>query len=343
MPKQPCESARSSIARQVVWSRTRPVVRPGLILGVSFFGVAVLSGLGGIALLLGVLVPALILNYLIAAQSVNTASLSAILPPSGTVGEQMIWSVMVRGNQRGFLFVGADSHQRVPAIAQKTADVPVVLDRRGIYSVARLRVVSPGPLSLPLHAARFLNIDLVVPICVAPKRIPNPELLSSVISVSHSDGELAHRGTSLGEPHHLREYFPGDSARMVHWPATARTGSIMVREPERTGGVPTTTVLVDFLDGSDRGEKMLSEAAWLCDRLIERGVSLQLITSEGGQPDTARIDRVGSVSDLEVVLASADILYVHIQDRSPMISVVNGMWCIDGKMLSVAGADQHDS
>jgi uncharacterized protein (DUF58 family) len=42
----------------------------------------------------------------------------------------------------------------------------------------------------------------------------------------------------------LREYRPGDSMRHVHWPSTARTGSLMVREFEQDQ-VPRLGILVD--------------------------------------------------------------------------------------------------
>jgi uncharacterized protein (DUF58 family) len=325
------------------------VIRPSLAIAVAAVGFVALSGAAGLSAVAAVLLVALILNFVAAAVSVRSTRLSAILPPTGIVGERMNWSVVVGSPSHGPVFVGADAKQRVPAEVGTTATIPVVLDRRGVYGVARLRAVSPGPLSLPLHAARFVDIDLVSPICVAPRRVANEDLLDAVLRSSVAgDGDFDRRGPSHGDPHHLRAYQPGDPARLVHWPVSARLGGLVVREPERVGGVQSVVVIVDFLDGSHRGELMLSETAWLCERLIETGLSVKLVTWNEG----ARASRVRSVRELDWALADADTWngerwadesardsgsvtrFGHV----PTVRVFDGRWTIDTSQIGPAGA-----
>ncbi len=331
----------------------RPVLRPPLAMAVLAVGMVAVSGAAGLSVVAAVLLVALILNFFAASWSVKGTRLSAILPPTGIVGERMNWAVVVGSPSRGPVFVGADAKQRVPAEVGETAIIPVVLDRRGVYGIARLRAVSPGPLSLPLHAAVFVDIDLASPICVAPRRLANELLLDAVARSSVAgDGDLDRRGRGQGDPHHLRAYQPGDPARLVHWPVSARSGGLVVREPERVGGVQRVTVIVDFLDGSRRGELMLSETAWLCEQLIENGLVVTLVTWNEG----LRVSRLGSVRELDWALADADIwggerwgtddppgpdyrptdgvtTFGHV----PAVRVVEGRWTMDAIPVAPAG------
>lgn len=322
----------------------RPVIRPALVGGTAVLGLGIVSGASGVALVAAVLLVATIVNYASASWWVSRLSLDLVLPPSGIVGEQMNWSVLVRPIGRMPTFVGADLRQRVAVLDEPIA-LPVVLDRRGLYSVARLRVTSSGLLSLPLHAGQFIDVELAMPICVAPKRRELPEVLDAVLtSLSASDGELDHRGRSLGDPHHLRAYQPGDPARLVHWPASARSGSLIVREPERVGGLTTITLVVDFLDLSKRGERMLSEAAWVSDELVERGVAITMVGVING---IARQELVTSIRQVDALFAEADP-WVGAPPPpttgSASLRVVDGFWVLSSsrsgdRQLILAGGD----
>jgi uncharacterized protein (DUF58 family) len=315
----------------------RPVVRPSLAIAGGVIGIVAISGVAGIAIVVAVLLSGLVLNYLFACRAVNTVGLNVVLPPVGVVGEQMNWSVRVAGGAGEPLFVGADAQQRVAVYEGQAATLPVVLDRRGVYGVARLRAVSAGPLSLPLHAARFVNIDLAIPICVTPARIANQLLLDLLMrELVGEDGEGDRRGRSLGEPHHLRAYQPGDPARLVHWPASARSGALVIREPERMGATNSICIVIDHLDGSKRGERMLSEAAWLCDRLVEHHVIVHLVTFAESQ----RSERVTSTRRIDWLLAEADVWRGTQHNELPGMAhlrVVDGCWELDGNVLAPAG------
>jgi len=73
------------------------------------------------------------------------------------------------------------------------------------------------------------------------------------------------RGQDL---HALREYLPTDSARHVHWKASARMGSLMVREFAREDDRRVLLVLDPYIGGSAR------EGAEPVEERFERAVSL---------------------------------------------------------------------
>ncbi len=325
----------------------RPVVRPAFVAGTALLGLGIVSGATGVALVASVLFIATMTNFCTASWWVSRISLDLVLPPSGIVGEQMNWSVLAQPVGRMPVFVGADSRQRVPVLDEPIA-LPVVLDRRGVYSIARLRVSSSGLLSLPLHAGQFVDVDLTMPICVAPKRREHRDVLDAVLTaLAGGDGELDHRGRSLGDPHHLRAYQPGDAARLVHWPASARSGSLVVREPARIGGLTSITVVIDFLDGSKRGERMLSEAAWLCDQLVERGVTVAMFVTTD---ELARREMVTSIRQVDALLAEADPWFglPPVIGPSPALRVVDGFWVLGpsdvaaAHPVALAGRDEAD-
>jgi uncharacterized protein (DUF58 family) len=87
----------------------------------------------------------------------------------------------------------------------------------------------------------------------------------------------------------IKVYAPGDPIRIVHWPATARWGELMVKEME----APTAAeldIVVDLRGGPEETEKAASVAAGLARAGLLSGVTVFLLTAEGAGP------RIGAVS-----------------------------------------------
>jgi uncharacterized protein (DUF58 family) len=83
----------------------------------------------------------------------------------------------------------------------------------------------------------------------------------------------------------VRDYVDGDPIRLVHWPSTARTGSVMVRElegPEQ----PRLLVVVDLRGAASEAELAASRAAGLAIAAIQAGVRVDLATAEADGPVT---------------------------------------------------------
>lgn len=95
----------------------------------------------------------------------------------------------------------------------------------------------------------------------------------------------------------VREYRDGDDRRRIHWPATARTGDLMVRHEDRPGRrravvlLDTRTSVFDTLGAaSPRFEWALSAATSIALHLLSEGYAVSLVTSSdtigGGDPES---------------------------------------------------------
>lgn len=138
--------------------------------------------------------------------------------------------------------------------------VPLVFPRRGVYSQEALRVVTRFPFGF-LEKARRVNLRteaLVYPSVEASQdfRAVLPALQGSVESMKKGRGQ---------DLHTLRDYQSTDSARHVHWKASARTGSLKVREFSREDDRRVFLVLDPALpEGMDRAVEKFERAVALC-------------------------------------------------------------------------------
>ncbi|MCY4638740.1 MAG: DUF58 domain-containing protein [Chloroflexi bacterium] len=101
--------------------------------------------------------------------------------------------------------------------------------RRGVYELGPVSVTAVDPLGLFRLTRRFGRQDTVL---VYPSA---PELPNFYIPPANLPGE----GRFRQRTHNVtptvagvREYAPGDSYNRIHWPATARTGELMVKQFE---------------------------------------------------------------------------------------------------------------
>lgn len=99
----------------------------------------------------------------------------------------------------------------------------------------------------------------------------------------------------------LRDYRDGDDLRRVHWPSSARTGTMMVRSDERAGRRPAT-VLLDPPRDRVAIEWSISLAASVAISVLESGHPVRLL---GGTIDVTHAAHLGKQ---HVDAARADLL-----------------------------------
>lgn len=194
--------------------------------------------------------------------------------------------------------------------------------RRGIVDGAPIRVSSEAPLGMA-RASRKVNAPgrtVIFPRVVPVTWLPD---LASAAKPLQASVVQARKGTGqdfIG----IREYQLGDSLRHVHWPSTARHGSLMVREFEQelprrlgviidtsgdTGGEETALDLCCSVAGSialfalANGHPLVMTALGR-DGLsaIEGGDAVESLTWLAG------LTPIGRLSFAEVIRASAPVL-----------------------------------
>ncbi len=107
-------------------------------------------------------------------------------------------------------------------------------------------------------------------------------------------------GGGFSENHEMRQYRPGDNLNQVHWKLTAKTGEIIVREPQEP---ERRRVLVEMeLRGTaEELDRKFGQLLWLSNHLLETGLMHELRVLTGGG---IRCLRVEQKADLESALDS---------------------------------------
>lgn len=142
--------------------------------------------------------------------------------------------------------------------------VPVTFSRRGLHRQDAFRIVTRFPFGFLQKARR---LDLKTEALVYPSVEANVQLQEILPSI---DGALESLMKGRGQDlYALRGYVPTDSARHVHWKASARFGALMVREFSREDDFRVLLVLDPRRDAAETGssQERFERAVNLCAAL----------------------------------------------------------------------------
>ena len=159
-----------------------------------------------------------------------------------------------------------------------TTSLTVVPEHRGLVPWVTVDIASASPFGL-MWWHRQLRLPLTQVMHVAPRmgvagRIWPPDDLRSA--------ELRRRSPAVvGEPRGVRPYRPGDSRRWVHWPATAHSGVVMVRDME-TPAANLPTVRVVLPEDTDQADAAAGDGLAAVAALLRDGTAVLLVTDEAG-------------------------------------------------------------
>lgn len=119
----------------------------------------------------------------------------------------------------------------VPGRGTRQFAIPLLCEKRGRYRLGPVGLASSFPLGLA--EARQRRNDGVQTLTIYPDVFPIVRLpLRGAPSQIHRGGHQLREGAGTAEFSSLREYRQGDNPRHIHWPTTARTNEMMVRQFE---------------------------------------------------------------------------------------------------------------
>jgi uncharacterized protein (DUF58 family) len=176
-----------------------------------------------------------------------------------------------------------------PVAAGDVTDImtPITTRRRGVFELGPLDVRKIDPFSLAVgrwrddkSAARPQRVTVhpkVYPL-VGPQgeaRVVENESVVRRAATDPMSGFVS-----------MRDYVPGDDPRLIHWPTTARTGSLMIRENVEVRR-PEFTVVVDTgmaVGTDDDFEEIVDVAASLAVHALRAGLDVVVRTTDHRHP-----------------------------------------------------------
>ncbi len=174
----------------------------------------------------------------------------------------------------------------LPKRSHLSQGVPITFARRGAYRQDAFQIVTRFPFGFLQKSRR---VELRTEALVYPSVEPTGDFLEILPGLQGVLESLAKgRGQDL---YALREYVPTDSARHVHWKASARQGSLMVREFTREDdcrvllvldphtSIPASAEATIQRAAAERFERAIELCAGIAWHFFERNALLQFRTA----------------------------------------------------------------
>jgi len=166
--------------------------------------------------------------------------------------------------------------------------VPLLFPQRGVYRQEAFRIVTRFPFGFLQKARR---LDLTTEALVYPAVAASSEFLEVLPGLQGAlESQSKGRGQDL---YALRGYLPNDSARHVHWKASARFGELMVREFAREDDCRVLLVFDPQSPATQAGgapvererfERAVTFCAALAWNFHERNALLEFRSAEAATP-----------------------------------------------------------
>jgi uncharacterized protein (DUF58 family) len=169
---------------------------------------------------------------------------------------------------------------RIPAGTDRVVGWEITLAARGRRRLPRLRAATAFPFGLFVKVGPPLLYDEEVLVYPAV----HPVQSGALREAARGDAIARRRGRGH-DLYNLRANRAGDEPHLIHWPTSAKSGGLMVRELEEEATEDTRIVLTG--SGAARGdhlERALSDAASFAVHLLRRGTGVELAGAAGSVP-----------------------------------------------------------
>lgn len=217
----------------------------------------------------------------------------------------------------------------VPPNAERVIVGSIPTRRRGVYDVGPFVIERIDPFSLSVGRRRD---DRLAQVIVHPKIYDLAGPPGSVRVVENES--VLRRATSdpMSGFVSMREYVAGDDPRMIHWPTTARTGTLMIREHVEVRR-PEFTIVLDTaatVGSPEDFEEAVDVAATLAVHALRAGLNVVVRTTNrqhSGRPtpltnDAAVLDLLTPVQQCEgVALVPLGALFTGGFDHTSVLMV----------------------
>jgi uncharacterized protein (DUF58 family) len=172
-------------------------------------------------------------------------------------------------------------------VAHKVWELRSVCTRRGRFTLGPVWVTSGDPFGIFRVSRKLTDGTIVV---VYPRTVPLPRF--GRVPGELPGGSVQGIRVQFSTPNvaSVREYLPGDAFNRIHWPTTARTTRLMVREFELDPTADVWIVLdldVDAHTGSgleSTEEYAVTAAASLARHLLDQGRAVGLVSQTATLP-----------------------------------------------------------
>jgi len=196
----------------------------------------------------------------------------------------------------------------VPALPRLSRlDIPGAIEtrRRGIFAVGPSAFERMDPLGLAVGRRPFPSPGHVI---VHPRVFPIAAPHGNHHSIDSDSAVRRSASDPLSGFVSLRPYVDGDDPRMIHWPTTARMGTMMVREHVELRR-PSFTVLIETAVEAatpDDFEEMVDVAASVVVHALQYGVDVRVHTTNPAHPgSTASLHDITQVLDVLTPVAQS--------------------------------------
>lgn len=252
----------------------RPAVADPSVMGLIWAGLAAV-------LLIGFFYP------MIAIRSLGITVTTA--PSDLVVGQLSSVGVDLRGRVPGLTArCGRSPMFVVDVTTPDSVDLPLEVSQRGAYDHLPVEVSTDAPFGILVISARRI-VALPHQLLVGPAVIPTVAQLGPITG-DRSDVPSRGRAVSGDTVRSVRPYVVGDPAHMVHWPTSARLGSLVVRELEPPQRLGVAVVLqLTGANGDPAVETAVSRAAGVAIDALDRGGRVVLCTATTHGPVTQEV------------------------------------------------------
>ena len=286
-------------------SSTRPltVSRPAVaLLAVcgALFIVARTTGSGWLVVILTGVAAIVVVAAVLPGIALRRLRVQVHAPRDATVGRAATIRVDLSGSRSPVkLRVANPPGQWTGAEPPVEGGLTVIPTRRGVVRSVDLEIRSGAPLGL-VWWRRTVHLSLEQPLEIGPRPLDADAPTPRSAGPAGSDSRRSIGAADLVRS--TRDYVSGDPIKLVHWPATARYGELVVKELESPVSA-TVAIVVELPAGDpDFTDEVAGYAAGIALAALRDGLPMTLVTLE---PTGSRVGSVGATLEVGRRLARA--------------------------------------